>query len=210
MQVQKTGVLLTTLQILCVLHGSSHTLFCESPTENAPAVTRLSVLQWRRMASEHEIWLDRVRDALRSINMSMDDWQPVWPFDFIREYEKGTDPDVAAMKANRFWWYRQNNSRGCECDKVPGCWLPREHHGECQPEYQAGDHIKVEFEGEGGMPGEWMWLIVRSQDDTKRIVYGILDNEPINDYPGKLAPGSELAVSYDRIRAYRESEHSDR
>jgi len=60
------------------------------------------------MANEHEVWLDQVRAALHSINMSMDDWQPLWPFDFTGEHDKGTDPDAAAMKANRFWWYRQN------------------------------------------------------------------------------------------------------
>ena len=46
------------------------------------------------------------------------------------------------------------------------------------------------------MPGEWMWVIVQSRDDKKRIVYGTLDNEPVNEYGGKLRLGSELAVSY--------------
>lgn len=32
----------------------------------------------------------------------IDDWQPVWPFGFAEEHEKGTDPDGADMKANRF------------------------------------------------------------------------------------------------------------
>jgi len=162
------------------------------------------------MASEQEVWLDQVRTALRSINMSMDDWQPVWPFDFTREHEKGTDPDAAAMKANRFWWYRQNRSMGRECETVPGCWLPRGHQGDCQPEYEVGDHIKVEFEDEGEMPGEWMWVIVRGQDHAKRIVYGTLDNQPVNDYGGKVRLGSELAIAYDKIRAYRESKQSGR
>lgn len=161
------------------------------------------------MANEYEAWLDQVRTALHSINMSMDDWQPVWPFDFPGEHGKGTDSGAAAMKANRFWWYRQNRSIGRECDIVPGCWLPRGHQGECQPQYEAGDYIKVEFEGEGGMPGEWMWVIVRGQDHTRRIVYGALDNEPVNDYSGKVTLGSELAIAYDKIRAYRESKHSD-
>ena len=160
------------------------------------------------MASGYDVWLDRVRAALRSVNMSIDDWQPVCPFDFTREYDKGTDPDAAAMKANRFWWYRQNRSIGRECETVPGCWLPRGHHGDCQPEYEVGDYIKVEFEGNGGMPGEWMWVIVRGQDQTRRIVYGILDNEPVNDYGGKVRLGSELAVAYDKIRGYREAKDS--
>lgn len=152
------------------------------------------------MADSYDVWLDQVRDSLRSINMSMDDWQPVWRFDFPGEHDKGTDPHAAAMKANRFWWYQQNKSMGQDCEKLPGCWLPRGHQGECQPDYEPGDHIKVEFEGENGMPGEWMWMIVQSRDDQKRIVYGKLDNEPVNDYGGKVRLGSELAISYSQIR----------
>jgi len=64
-------------------------------------------------------------------------------------------------------------------------------------------HIKVEFQGENGMPGEWMWVIVHSRDDKKRIVYGTLDNEPLNDYQGKIALGSELAVSFSQVREHR-------
>ena len=155
------------------------------------------------MADAYEVWLDQVRDALRSINMAMADWQKIWAFDFSAEYKAGTNPDAAAMKANRFWWSEQNKSIGRACDKVPGCWLPREHLGECQPNYQPGDHIKVEFEAENGMPGEWMWVIVQSRDDKKRIVYGTLDNEPVNEYGGKLRLGSELAISYEKVREHK-------
>jgi hypothetical protein len=42
--------------------------------------------------------------------MQMDDWQPVWSFDFPREHKTGTTPADAAMKANRFWWREQNKS----------------------------------------------------------------------------------------------------
>ncbi len=157
------------------------------------------------MANGYEAWLDLVRAALRSINMSIDDWQPVWPFDFRGEHDKGTDPDGAAMKANRYWWHQQNRSIGRECDTVPGCWLPRRHQGECQPQYEAGDHIKVEFEGEGGMPGEWMWVVVQGRDDEKRVVYGMLDNEPLNDYEGKLNLGSQLAISYEKVREHKKA-----
>jgi hypothetical protein len=159
----------------------------------------------RLMADAYDHWLDQVRDALRSINMSMDDWQPVWRFDFPGEHDKGTDPHDAAMKANRFWWYQQNKSLRQDCDKVPGCWLLRGHRDECQPDYQPGDHIKVEFEGENGMPGEWMWVIVQNRDDEKRLVYGRLDNEPVNDYHGKVKLGSQLAISYDRVRDHKKS-----
>jgi hypothetical protein len=153
----------------------------------------------------YEVWLEQVQEALKSINMSMDDWQPVWRFDFPGEHDRGTDPDAAAMKANRFWWHQQNKSMGRDCDKLPGCWLPRGHRGECQPQYEPGDHIKVEFEGEGGMPGEWMWVIVQSRDDKKRIVFGVLDNEPLNNYSGKVKLGSELAISYDKVRDHKKA-----
>jgi hypothetical protein len=157
----------------------------------------------RLMADSYDVWLGQVRDALRSINMSMDDWQRSWAFDFGAEHKKGTSPDAAAMKANRFWWSEQNKSIGRACDKIPGCWLPRGHQGECQPNYEPGDHIKVEFEGENGMPGEWMWVIVQSHDDKKRMVYGVLDNEPVNDYGGKAKLGSQLVVSYENIREHK-------
>jgi hypothetical protein len=62
------------------------------------------------MPQEYESWLDKVADALRSINMNMGDWQPVWPYDFKSEYDAGTAPDAVAMKANRFWWREQNRS----------------------------------------------------------------------------------------------------
>jgi len=74
------------------------------------------------MLGEYNRWLGEVQNALRSINMPMDDWQSIWPFDFRGEHDKGTDPDRAAMKANRYWWHEQNKSMGRECDKLPGCW----------------------------------------------------------------------------------------
>ncbi len=155
------------------------------------------------MSDAYEVWLDQVKEALRSINMRIEDWQPMCPFDFESEYEAGTSADDAAMKANRFWWHQQNKSMGRDCDRLPGCWLPKEHQGECQPCYEPGDHIKVEFEGEGGLPGEWMWVIVQSRDDGKRIVYGTLDNEPLNDYGGNAKLGSQLAISYDTVREHK-------
>jgi hypothetical protein len=34
------------------------------------------------MADAYQLWLDQVRDALRSINMALEDWQGIWRFDF--------------------------------------------------------------------------------------------------------------------------------
>jgi hypothetical protein len=90
---------------------------------------------------------------------------------------------------------------------TPNCWLPRGHQGECQPVsvaiYERGDYVKVEFAGEPGMPGEWIWVRVSRCDEQTRLVFGTLDNEPLNDYDGKVGLGSELAVSYSQIREHR-------
>jgi hypothetical protein len=53
------------------------------------------------MAESYETWLNDVRAALDSVNMPMTDWQGVWPFNVRAEYNAGTKPDDAAMKANR-------------------------------------------------------------------------------------------------------------
>jgi hypothetical protein len=59
-------------------------------------------------AGAYADWLSEVRKALDSINMPMETWQAVWPFDFNREFANGTAPSAAALKANRFWWWKQN------------------------------------------------------------------------------------------------------
>ena len=66
----------------------------------------------------YESWLVEVEAALSSINMLMSDWQTHWAFDFGREFNRGTTPTDAAMKANRFWWYQQNKAIGKECQKT--------------------------------------------------------------------------------------------
>jgi hypothetical protein len=153
----------------------------------------------------YEVWLDQVREALRSINMQMENWQPVWEFDFSREHDAGTAPDEAAMKANRFWWHQQNKSLNKDCPRTPGCWLPRSHQGGCQPVYERGDYLKVDFPDETTGVGEWMWMLVDHTDDKSSLVYGTLDNEPLNDDGAKLRPGSQLAVSYDNVREHRKA-----
>jgi hypothetical protein len=71
--------------------------------------------------------------------------------------------------------------------------------------YRAGDYVKVEFPDEVTGIGEWMWVRVYSCDDERRLVFGVLDNEPVKHYQGKIALGSELAISYSRIREHRKS-----
>jgi len=76
------------------------------------------------------------------------------------------------------------------------------------PTYEKGDYIKVEFADETGV-AEWMWVRVDKCDDAKRVVFGTLDNEPLNDYNDRLRPGSELAVSFDQIREHRKAAEFD-
>jgi hypothetical protein len=95
-------------------------------------------LQWVGMADAYEVWLEEVKDALRSINMPLEDWQGMWPFDFSGEHDAGTTPGETAMKANRYWWHQQNKSLKRDCPKTPNCWLPLDHQGKCQPVYERG------------------------------------------------------------------------
>jgi len=167
------------------------------------------------MAGSYKDWIDEVQQALSAINMSMDDWQSLWPFDFQSEYTAGTKADDAAMNANRFWWHEQNRSLKQDCRLTPDCWLPRGHQGSCQPvssdphgsspipTYERGDYVKIEFPDETTGIGEWMWVRVTRCDEEKQFVFGVLDNEPLNEYEGKVGLGSELAVSYSQVREHR-------
>jgi hypothetical protein len=167
------------------------------------------------MAHRYEVWIEEVQKALGSINMSMDDWQSRWEFDFPSEYKSGTKADDAAMKANRFWWHEQNKSLKQDCRLTPNCWLPHGHQGSCQPvnsdshgnrltaSYDRGDYVKVEFPDETTGIGEWMWVRVTRCDEEKQLVFGVLDNEPLNNYEGRVMLRSEIAVSYSQIREHR-------
>ena len=83
------------------------------------------------MSDSYESWIQNVTNALQSINMSMQHWQKVWAFDFRGEFSAGTSANEAAMKANKYWWFRQNQTMGQSCIKTAGCWLLRNHGGEC-------------------------------------------------------------------------------
>ena len=72
------------------------------------------------------------------------------------------------------------------------------------PKYEKGDYIKVEFVDEVTGVGEWMWVRVHRCDDENQLVFGDLDNVPLNDESG-LKLGTELAVSFTQIREHRKS-----
>jgi hypothetical protein len=71
------------------------------------------------------------------------------------------------------------------------------------PTYERSNYVKVEFPDESRRIGEWMWVRVNRCDEHKQLVFGILDDEPLNDYQGRVELGSELAVSYSQIREHR-------
>ena len=73
--------------------------------------------------------------------------------------------------------------------------------------YKRGDFVKIEVRDEGSGPSEWMWLLVAESDDDRRLVFGKLDNEPIDNTDMRL--GMELAVSYDNVREHRTADSFD-
>ena len=64
------------------------------------------------------------------------------------------------------------------------------------PTYAVGDQVKVEI------GNERLWLLVSRCDDERRLVFGTLDSQPVNDYDGKVVRGSELVVSFSQIREH--------
>jgi hypothetical protein len=77
--------------------------------------------------------------------------------------------------------------------------------GAQMPTYERGDYIKVEFPDEITGVGEWMWVRVHHCDYEKKLVFGVLDNVPLNDYGNKLRLGSELAIAFDRVQEHKKS-----
>lgn len=69
--------------------------------------------------------------------------------------------------------------------------------------YEPGDYVKVEFAGDRTGIGELMWVRVEVCDDLRKQIIGRLDNEPLNEYEGKLEQGTQLVVSYAQIREHR-------
>lgn len=102
----------------------------------------------------YEGWLQQVKEGLMSIDMPMEEWQSVWPFNFSRQHRAGTSPADTAGMANRYCWHQQKKSMAHDCDKLPPAGCHEDNQRDCQPNYEPGDHIKVEFESENGIPGE--------------------------------------------------------
>jgi hypothetical protein len=73
------------------------------------------------------------------------------------------------------------------------------------PAYEPGDYVKAEFPDTTTGISEWMWVKVDHCDDARRLVFGTLDNEPVNDYSDQIELGSQLAISYSNIREHRKA-----
>jgi hypothetical protein len=69
--------------------------------------------------------------------------------------------------------------------------------------YDVGDYIKVEFKDETEPVGEWMWIRIESCDEKNRLVFGILDNEPLLEHAPNAGLGTRLAISFDKIREHK-------
>ena len=109
------------------------------------------------------------------------------------------------MKDNADSWGNQCRANRKRCSIVPGCILSSGHLESCQPGYQRGDYVKVEFGGEHGSICEWMWVSVDRCDHERQLVFGVLDSEPLNHYAGRLSQGTQVAVGYSRVREFKRS-----
>jgi uncharacterized protein YegJ (DUF2314 family) len=70
--------------------------------------------------------------------------------------------------------------------------------------FESGDYVKFEIkDGETGA-AEWMWLRADSVDESRRILYGWLDSQPVV-FATTVKLGQRLAISYDNIREHRKS-----
>lgn len=68
--------------------------------------------------------------------------------------------------------------------------------------YEHGDYVKVEFQSNGILPAEWMWVWVDHCDEERQLIFGRLDNEPVVNSE-EVSLGDELAISYDKVREHK-------
>jgi hypothetical protein len=70
--------------------------------------------------------------------------------------------------------------------------------------FEPGDYVKFEIKDDMSGEAEWMWLRLDYCDESKRIVFGWLDSQPVI-FTSDLKLGQHLAVSYDNIREHKKS-----
>jgi uncharacterized protein YegJ (DUF2314 family) len=71
--------------------------------------------------------------------------------------------------------------------------------------FQKGDFVKVEFPDKASGVSEWMWVRVEGCDYDKGIIFGVLDNAPVNQSGNRVELGTKLAISFSKILEHRKS-----
>lgn len=75
-------------------------------------------------------------------------------------------------------------------------------HGRVDVTFSTGDYVKFEIKDDATGASEWMWLRVERCDESKRVVFGSLDSEPIV-FTKDLKLGQQIAVSFDNVRDHK-------
>jgi hypothetical protein len=70
--------------------------------------------------------------------------------------------------------------------------------------FDSGDYVKFEIKDDKTGAAEWMWLRVDFVDESRRVVHGWLDSQPVV-FATTVKLGQRLAISYDNIREHRKS-----
>ncbi len=72
--------------------------------------------------------------------------------------------------------------------------------------FESGDYVKFEIKDDKTGAAEWMWLRVDSVDESRRVVHGWLDSQPVvffrNDCQTRPAFGNQLR-QYSRAQKKR-------
>lgn len=55
-------------------------------------------------------WLEEVKAALAEMNMSYDEWQAAFPFDYAGTFKAGLPARAAALAANAYYWVEQDKA----------------------------------------------------------------------------------------------------
>jgi len=70
--------------------------------------------------------------------------------------------------------------------------------------YAAGDYVKFETKDDATGQSEWMWLKVDRCDEPSRVVFGVLDSQPIV-FMKDFKLGQQIAVSFDNVRDHKKA-----
>lgn len=71
--------------------------------------------------------------------------------------------------------------------------------------FAPGDYVKFEIKDEKGSQSEWMWLRVDRSDDSRRLIFGCLDNESVL-FASRVKLGQQMVISYENVRDHKKSD----